>query len=87
MFIEKCGFVQAGLIAIRKWHRLALVRDDPEEMGRLLAEEKPMWEPGAKIYIIPKNIFLLYKKPSVCSKDISFNGFKELDKAKVPVKS
>lgn len=33
-------------MTISKKHRLSLVRDDPEELGRLLAEQKPLWKPG-----------------------------------------
>ncbi|ELT92716.1 hypothetical protein CAPTEDRAFT_221503 [Capitella teleta] len=36
---------RAGLIAIRKKHKLAYIRDEPEKLSSLLANEVPFWEP------------------------------------------
>lgn len=48
---------QSGLIAIRKKHKLAYIRDNPEKLAQLLAQETPFWEPGWS-YII--NSIILY---------------------------
>ena len=37
------------MIAITEKHRLALIRDDPAELSRLLAKQVPMWQPGGYI--------------------------------------
>jgi len=38
---------RAGLIAVRKKHKLSILRENPAEMSRMLAELEPYWPPGS----------------------------------------
>ncbi|KAK3090846.1 hypothetical protein FSP39_015164 [Pinctada imbricata] len=37
---------QAGLSITEEKFKMALVQDDPEKLGKILANQKPLWEPG-----------------------------------------
>lgn len=38
---------RAGLLNLKEKFKLSLARDDPTELGRLLAKQKPLWQPGS----------------------------------------
>lgn len=39
-------FNQGGVAAIDEPFTLSLLRDDPQKISRILANQKPLWKPG-----------------------------------------
>jgi len=45
-------YLQAGVLAIREKHKLSLSRDNPSQLAKLLASQKPMFKPSEYIVIL-----------------------------------